>query len=104
GGEQGEKREAAKHHGRSENQERLAPVHVVLATSVNLNPLGPVSFFLDSPPDLLHDSTGGVSSSVLLCRLTRVARVGSSCSLISRSGLSSRMRLSGVIGHLSETA
>src|ERR1017187_10534388 len=58
GGEQGEKREAAKHDGRSKNQERLAPVHVVLTTSVDLNPLGPVPFFLESPPDLLHDSTG----------------------------------------------
>src|ERR1022692_87644 len=65
GGEQGEKREAAKHDGRSKNQERLAPVHVVLTTSVDLNPLGPVPFFLDSPPDLLHDSTGSFRR---LCR------------------------------------
>src|SRR5713226_9280746 len=53
-----------------ENKARNAKPHsttaVVLTTSVDLNPFGPVSFFLDSPPDLLHDSTGSFRR---LCRL-----------------------------------
>ncbi len=72
---------AAQNDGRTEDEKRLAPVHVVLATSVDLNPFGPISLLLDSPPDLLDDSassgwgfrSGGLRWLRFLCGAARLA-------------------------------